>query len=145
MPTVPERISELIRNGRKIEAIKLLREETGVDLKTAKETVDKLEADPAFDPVSLDDATPEIGSEISEAVRTLAWQGLQIHAIKLFREQSGLGLKESKEAVDLLPRNPELPAPNAGPGMVAILVVILVAALLLVLGAALAFFVGAGS
>ncbi len=33
-------IQELLRNGRKIQAVKLVREETGVDLKEAKEAVE---------------------------------------------------------------------------------------------------------
>jgi large subunit ribosomal protein L7/L12 len=38
----PETIESLVRAGRKIEAIKLLREQTGLGLKEAKEHVDDL-------------------------------------------------------------------------------------------------------
>lgn len=39
---------------------------------------------------------------VSPEVRQLALGGDKIHAIKLLREQSGLGLKESKDIVDRL-------------------------------------------
>ena len=42
-PEDVERIHEALDAGRKIEAIKILREASGVDLKTAKETVEMVE------------------------------------------------------------------------------------------------------
>lgn len=42
-PEVIDQIYAALEQGRKIEAIKLLREATGVDLKTAKETVEMVE------------------------------------------------------------------------------------------------------
>lgn len=38
----------------------------------------------------------------SERVRQLAQQGKKIEAIKVFREETGLGLRESKDIVDRL-------------------------------------------
>lgn len=188
MQSLPEHIAKLIRDGRKIEAIKLLREETGVDLKTAKEAVDKLDADPAFDPVSLDEAIANASGEVkelaqageriaaiellmertgvglwdaeqavdqflesdaredvpaeqqdkkvSDLVRDLASQGLLIQAIKVHRDETGLGLKESKEIVEQLPRSLVIPAKNIR----GVLVTAIIAAFLLVLGMAMAVF-----
>lgn len=42
------------------------------------------------------------GDGISPEVRQLAMQGKKIQAIKVLREQTGLGLKESKDIVDRL-------------------------------------------
>jgi ribosomal protein L7/L12 len=39
---------------------------------------------------------------VSDEVRILAASGKKINAIKLLREQSGLGLKEAKDIVDRL-------------------------------------------
>ncbi|MCH7638952.1 MAG: ribosomal protein L7/L12 [Bacteroidetes bacterium] len=134
MTALPEHIAELIRHGRKIEAIKILREETGVDLKTAKEAVDRLDADPAFDPI------PALNTEgISDDVLLLAWEGQLIPAIRLLREQSGLGLKEAKEIVEQLPVDPDLPQRNTG----SVAVVVVIAVALLVMGIALAVFFAA--
>ena len=134
MDSLPEHIAELIRSGRKIEAIKMLREETGVDLQTAKEAVDRLDADPAFDPIS---ALKTEG--ISDDVLLLAWEGQLIPAIKLLRQQAGLGLKEAKEIVEQLPADPSLPQRSTG----SVVVALVIAAVLLVMGIAMAVFFAA--
>ena len=131
MDSLPEHIAELIRDGRKIEAIKFLREETGIDLQTAKEAVDRLDADPAFDPLHTFNT-----ENISDDVLLLAWEGQLIPAIKLLRQQSGLGLKEAKELVEQLPVDPDLPQPSAHSAVVPLVIV----GALLVIGLALAVF-----
>ena len=40
------------------------------------------------------------GGELSQAVRDLANQGRKIEAIKVYREETGVGLKEAKDAVE---------------------------------------------
>ena len=132
MPTVPKHIAELIRDGRKIEAIKILREETGVDLQTAKEAVDKLDADPTFDPFPPE-WSPE---EVSDEVKAMAYAGQYIRAVRLLREQSGLGLKESKEIVEQLPRDPSTSKSSAQ----FVLVLYLIAIVLLGIGFTLAVY-----
>lgn len=47
-------------------------------------------------------AAPAGGGQVSPEVLQLALRGDKIQAIKLLREQSGLGLKESKDIVDRL-------------------------------------------
>ncbi|PRC50481.1 hypothetical protein C6A85_69195 [Mycobacterium sp. ITM-2017-0098] len=42
------------------------------------------------------------GPAVSAEVRQLALEGKKIQAIKVLREQTGLGLKESKDIVDRL-------------------------------------------
>lgn len=91
-----QRIADLLRAGRKIEAIKLLRETTGVSLKEAKDEVDRLSLDLAGDV----EPPPGEGRDLPDEVRTLAAQGKKIEAIKALREQSGLSLKEAKARVD---------------------------------------------
>jgi ribosomal protein L7/L12 len=131
LDSLPEHIAELIRNGRKIEAIKMLRLETGVDLKTAKEAVDRLDADPAFDPV------PALNAEgIPDDVLLLAWEGQLIPAIRLLRQQSGLGLKEANEIVQQLPVDPDLPPRRSA----SLFVIMAIAIALLGLGMAFAIF-----
>ncbi len=103
MSDAPNRITELIREGKKIEAIKLLRETTGLDLKQAKEEVDRLSTEAAGQWSSSTTSIPEPPSrsaEVSNEVEALASQGQKIAAIKLLREQTGMGLKEAKAAVE---------------------------------------------
>ncbi|MGE0220636.1 ribosomal protein L7/L12 [Mycolicibacterium sp.] len=45
---------------------------------------------------------PAPGQPVSAEVLQLALQGKKIEAIKVLREQTGLGLKESKEIIDQL-------------------------------------------
>ncbi len=90
-------LSDLIRRGQKIEAIKLFREQTGVGLAEAKAAVEALErgetlVPPPTRPQSISD----------EEVVTALENGGKIGAIKLYRERTGVGLKEAKDAVEAL-------------------------------------------
>jgi hypothetical protein len=40
--------------------------------------------------------------EVQQKVRSLLLEGKKIEAIKIYREASGLGLKESKDAVEMV-------------------------------------------
>lgn len=85
-----------LANGRKIEAIKLYRELTGVGLKEAKEAVEAMMAAPSAAPV------PSSNLDL-EPVRALVANGKKIEAIRLYRELTGTGLKEAKEIIDAMP------------------------------------------
>jgi ribosomal protein L7/L12 len=107
MDDVMQHIADLIRRGRKIEAIKVLREATGVGLKEAKEAVDRLSAEMEGQaPIPMPDAPG--APEGQEGVIALIRRKRKIDAIKLMREQTGMGLKEAKEAVERLTEKIEL-------------------------------------
>ena len=130
MESLPEHIADLIRQGRKIEAIRLLREETGVSLARAKEAVERIGA-------GLDPLPPAPGAApdaLDAEVLALARSGRKVEAIKRLREQTGLGLKEAKERVDAVAGTPQATARAAVAAAIAIL--------LLVAGVVLAVFVG---
>ena len=93
-----QELAELIRQGRKIEAIKLVREQTGCGLAEAKAAVEKLERGE-----SLEASAPaESAGSLKEEIRTLVLSGRMIEAVKLYRERTGTGLKEAKDAVDAI-------------------------------------------
>jgi ribosomal protein L7/L12 len=103
-------IADLIRQGKKIEAIKLLREQTGLGLKEARDKVERLSG--AWSPragYDLEAASLPRGDrgspsgEVPREVVDLALSGNKIGAIKLLREQTGLGLKEAKDRVEQIP------------------------------------------
>ena len=104
-------VTRLLIQGQKINAIKLYREQTGLGLREAKEAVDLVEKGlPVGSPelfrsqmssLDVEKSTPLAG-EPDEAVRRLVLAGDKIRAIKLYREQTGLGLREAKEAIDHL-------------------------------------------
>jgi ribosomal protein L7/L12 len=93
-------VMELVRAGRKVEAVKLVRERTGLGLKEALDAVEAIAAGGRMPDVkrqrmaSVGDARAEIMS--------LKSQGQAISAIKLIRQVTGLGLKEAKDLYDAL-------------------------------------------
>jgi ribosomal protein L7/L12 len=112
-------VEELLRSGRKIEAIKRYRQQTGVGLKEAKEAVERMEAgNVSSKPVVGMNDGYSVGSDelrnsysgdsyysslsFNDELRELVRKGKKISAIKRYREVTGVGLKEAKDAVDRL-------------------------------------------
>ena len=90
-----EEIRNLLESSNRIQAISRYREETGVGLAEAKNAVERLAATG-----SLPERVPVDDSELFEEVARHLGRGEALLAIKLVRERTGLGLKESKEVVD---------------------------------------------
>jgi ribosomal protein L7/L12 len=100
-PASMDEVAELNRQGRKIEAIKIYRELTGVGLAEAKSAVEAMEAGHSVVPP----AQPAINLDQDGAlreIRTLMQTGEKIQAIKKYREVFGVGLAEAKDAVERL-------------------------------------------
>jgi ribosomal protein L7/L12/DNA-directed RNA polymerase subunit RPC12/RpoP len=97
-PAVIQEITRIARSGKKIEAIKLYRQLTEVGLKEAKDAVEALaEGRPVeIHPVRAMPTTA--GEDVSDLIR----RGKKIEAIKRYREQTGVGLKEAKDAVEAM-------------------------------------------
>jgi ribosomal protein L7/L12 len=89
---------ELVAQGKKIQAIKDLRAASGLGLKEAKDAVDAMAAGHDISGVLL--PRLEVPATAEERARKLIAQGRTIQAINLIREETGLGLKEAKEAAD---------------------------------------------
>ncbi len=94
---------ELLELGKKIPAIKLTREKTGLDLQGAKAYVEDQQRR-LLEQKKAEALSPSPGPELSKdwqiAILELLEQGQKISAIKLTREQTGLGLKEAKDYVE---------------------------------------------
>lgn len=100
-------VARLIREGNKIEAIKAYRETFDVSLAEAKSAVEKMEAG---QPVIMPSGAPASPARSSQSVSHEAFTraeisrlvqlGNKIEAIKLYREKTGAGLKEAKDAVE---------------------------------------------
>lgn len=97
-PDLETRLRDLVADGKAIMAIKELRQATGMGLREAKDYVDALEA-------TGEPPAPRTG-EVSEATVALARElvagGKKIQAVKVVREDTGWGLKQSKDFVDRL-------------------------------------------
>jgi len=109
------RVLALLTDGRKIEAIKLYRDVTGAGLKEAKDAVESLERGGSL-PKRTAPGTNVDQPQILELLRA----GQKIRAIKLYRDQTGSGLADAKNAVEALARAEGLPAGNSGCGSAAL-------------------------
>ncbi|MBO3749728.1 hypothetical protein J5X84_26915 [Streptosporangiaceae bacterium NEAU-GS5] len=85
-----DRIAELIRAGRKIEAIRLVRQHTGSGLKEAKVAVDSIAAGTYLDPPHDD---------LAARVRALKAGGRAEQAIMLVRGETGMSEAEAEAFV----------------------------------------------
>jgi len=96
MEKLDDQIHELLDQGRKVAAIKLVRRTTGWGLRKSKEYIDNLALA----------AQPAIGAAAEAAlekeVEALIQQDRFMEAIKLVRERTGWGLRECKTFVDNL-------------------------------------------
>jgi hypothetical protein len=97
MPTpaypLPPPVLDALRRGNTIEAIKLLRTATGLGLGEAKALIDVHQrSNPVPHPVSAGPVS--LGAALIDALQ----KGNKIEAIRLLREQTGLGLKAAKDA-----------------------------------------------
>jgi ribosomal protein L7/L12 len=100
---VAQQIGELVASGRKIEAIKLLRETAGLGLAEAKAIIDAVEGGgqlPPFANDAVERAPTRVDGELPHDVLELAQRGNRLGAIARLREVRGLGLKEAKDAID---------------------------------------------
>ena len=99
----PKVEQELSSAGRKIEAIKVYREETGAGLKEAKDAVEAIERGQPFPPQR------EVDPPFERELVALLGEGRKIEAIKRYRERTGAGLKAAKDAVEALAARHGLP------------------------------------
>jgi ribosomal protein L7/L12 len=96
----PDKLRQLINEQLKIQAIKLYREETGANLQEAKVAVERIEAQIRGERLEVPQATSYMSQGNMEEVERLMKAGQKITAIKAYREATGAGLKEAKEAVE---------------------------------------------
>jgi ribosomal protein L7/L12 len=98
-----QQVRSLLDRGEKIEAIKLYREATAASLLDAKNAVEALErGGPLAEPAAPQEGVaPSQGDWEHEVLKRLE-AGQKIDAIRWYREQRGVGLKEAKEAVEAL-------------------------------------------
>lgn len=112
-PEVVAEIDRLLAAEQKIQAIKVYRDRTGTSLREAKERIERwvVGSAPATTAIPLAPSSPTDPAElratlpatvVAEIDRLVTAEQL-IHAIKALREHTGLGLKQSKDAIDAWP------------------------------------------
>jgi ribosomal protein L7/L12 len=118
---IPVPLRAALQRGDIIQAIRLLREATGLGLKDAKDVIDQqLHGNPTPLQLALR-RTPVVPSSkaLSETVSTALQSGNKVEAIRLLRQHSGMGLKEAKEMIETSPHNTYMTNANLSPGKVA--------------------------
>ncbi|MGC4890833.1 50S ribosomal protein L7/L12 [Micromonospora sp. DT227] len=93
-------VLRLARAGHTVEAVRLLRQQTGLPLLEAKQAVDALRAGGPL-PAPPGGPVDPGGGVRAEATR-LVHAGKKIHAVKLVREHTNWSLAEAKRYVDRL-------------------------------------------
>ncbi|MBN2551015.1 MAG: hypothetical protein JXB15_17770 [Anaerolineales bacterium] len=94
-------VAEHLRQGNKLEAIKAYILATGAGLKEAKDAVEALERGEQ-QPVILPASMPAPGEDWLAQVKEHLRQGQKIAAVKLYRQATGAGLREAKDAIDAM-------------------------------------------
>jgi len=98
----PDELQRLINAGQKIQAIKYYREATGVGLKEAKDAVERIAPGLKIESSASNNLSGGQGLVDPDELQRLILAGQKIQAIKYYRETTGVGLKEAKDAVDWL-------------------------------------------
>lgn len=108
-PETMREVVALAQAGKVIEAIKLYRQMTNCGLAEAKTAVDNIRAGRPIQPVQAYGEAPNEGttggsmrSDQKAEIRRLMQANQKIEAIKLYRQITGVGLKEAKDAVEAL-------------------------------------------
>jgi len=95
---LPEAAIAALGRGDKVEAIKLVREATGLGLKEAKDAVER---HAAGEPPFTSQAPPFADSEAMPLAAVSALQnGKLIEAVRVVRQARRIGLKDAKDAVE---------------------------------------------
>jgi ribosomal protein L7/L12 len=110
---LPARVLGALVSGNKVEAIKLLREATGLDLKQAKDAV---EGPRPANTAATRPATSftNLPADVVDALQ----RGRKIEAVRLLRQHTGLGLKDAKDAIDRAGIAASIQAGDLSPGEV---------------------------
>ena len=95
--SLPADVLEALEQNNVIEAIKRLRQTTGLGLKQAKDMIDAHQRGTKM-AVAIAQRLGPLPPTVIDALQ----RGNKIEAIKLLRESDGLGLKEAKDAIDAM-------------------------------------------
>jgi ribosomal protein L7/L12 len=95
---LPQSAIEALNAGDKIEAIRIVREATGLGLKEAKDAVESYARGDA--PLSAAQRRPVAGDVLPVAAVSALANGRMIDAVKIVRQEHRIGLKEAKDIVD---------------------------------------------
>ncbi|MCB9924894.1 MAG: hypothetical protein H6822_22130 [Planctomycetaceae bacterium] len=115
-------VRSLLDKGKKIEAVKVYKDHFGCGLKDAKDAVESLQRGASLPSPSQPDA------DLDSQLLRLLGRGEKIKAVKLYRDQTGATLYDSKQAVEALAERHGIAVQGGGcSGVVMISFVVLIA------------------
>jgi len=97
-PDQVQKIHEYLHDQQVINAIKLYREATGVGLAEAKDAVEEMARNEYTKPP--DGVRDRDNPVLESRIKSLLSRNRKIDAVKIYREEYGVSLKEAKDAVD---------------------------------------------
>jgi ribosomal protein L7/L12 len=99
-PDQVQEIHKLLHERKMIHAIKLYREATGVGLAEAKSAIEEMARNEYTKPP--DDVRDRDNPVLESRIKSLLSRNRKVDAVKIYREEFGVGLKEAKDAVDTI-------------------------------------------
>jgi ribosomal protein L7/L12 len=99
-PDQVQEIHKLLHERKMIHAIKLYREATGVGLAEAKSAIEEMARNEYTKPP--DDVRDRDNPILESRIKSLLSRNRKVDAVKIYREEFGVGLKEAKDAVDTI-------------------------------------------
>jgi ribosomal protein L7/L12 len=108
-------LRSLVAAGHRVEAVKRYREQSGTGLKDAAEAVEALAREQGISQRQSD--------SVEWDVVLLLERGQKIQAIKFYRQRTGSGLRESKEAVERIAADHNISLPG-GAGCLSMIAVV---------------------
>jgi len=97
-----DQIKYFLEQGRKIQAIKLVMDQTGWGLMQTKDYVDDLERSLFPRSTNMSNVPDEPDTFMIEKARQLITQGRKLEAIQIMHHATEMTLKESKDYIDRL-------------------------------------------
>jgi ribosomal protein L7/L12 len=109
-----DKINEFLRKGKKLEAVKYLRDQHPLSLKDASDWVSFLAGESLQPPsFSRNEHLNSTNMAVDQKVKWLLQKGDYLEAIKYVREEKTLSLKESKQYIDRFSRETGITIPSS--------------------------------
>jgi ribosomal protein L7/L12 len=128
-----------IQAGEKLQAVKVYKEAKGVSLAEAKDVIDRLaeklqaEGSMQYEAANIeqpaethDHSAQESDGSLEERCLELIKSGNILQAVKLYKDESGAGLKDAKDMIDSMVAQlkKDIPSPQKGCGATIVIVII---------------------
>lgn len=94
----------MLQQGRKRDAVRIYREQTGSGLREATDAVEALECADKLPAASKHVASAAIDADLKADLWALLQSGQKIEAVKLYRERTGCALRQAKDTVEAVAR-----------------------------------------